>query len=260
MKINWKSPVIFLSLVMAMGYIVLFTGALRYTVSLISYPALLGNAYIVEPFIKNRHQVKDYNALQETVAHLKKEYEVLQRHCLQLRAKLSYLDGIKEIRKFSKRYAAAGNITKILARNFTSDGQYFLIDAGEHDAISKDMVVLYNDTVVGKVAEVYPRHSKVCLITDTQCKIGAYCAASRTVGIHEGRNENGVTRLNYVDHLAKINEGDVILTSGEGLIFPEGFALGTVSEVSADGLYKSVSVKPFCDFQHIDYCVVMANA
>ncbi len=260
MQFNWKSfATAFVSLIL-IGWLSFFTNAMRYAVSIVSYPALFSNAYIVEPLIRSRNETKEYKALQAEVCHLKKEYETVQRQCVQLRAKLSYLNGIKEIKKFSKRYAEAGIITKILARSFTSEGHYFLIDAGENESTLKDMVVLYNDTVVGKVVEVYPRHSKVCLVTDSQCKIGAYCAASRAAGIHEGCNEIGTTRLNYVDHLSKVDEGELILTSGDGLVFPEGFALGTVASIRSDGLYKHVSVKPLCDLHTIGYCVLMAKS
>ncbi len=239
-----------------MGY---YTSFHYHIASIISYPALVGNAWVVEPCTKWLSHRKHTENLDQELTSLKKEYQKLERSYALLQAKLSYLNGIKEIRAFSKRFNQPGKVTQILARTFSQEGHFFFIDAGEQDKVTKDMIVLYNDALVGKIIEVYPWYSKVCLITDTHCKVGAYCAPTRAQGIHEGCNKEDETHLSYVDHLSTINEGDLVLTSGEGLLFPEGYTLGKVASVASDGLYKQVSVTPACDLKEIEYCVLMAK-
>ncbi len=252
----WARTVGVILIVCGVGY---YTSLYYRIASIISYPALVGNAWVVEPCSRWLSHRKHTENLSQELTSLKDEYQKLEHSYALLQAKLSYLNGIKEIRAFSKRFNQRGKIAQILARTFCQDGHFFLIDAGEQDNITKDMIVLYNDALVGKVVEVYPWHSKVCLITDTHCKVGAYCAPNRAQGIHEGCNKEDETQLNYVDHLSKINEGDLVLTSGEGLLFPEGFTLGKVASVVSDGLYKKVSVTPACDLKQIEYCVLMAK-
>ncbi len=252
----WARTVGVILIVSGMGY---YTSFYHRIASIISYPALVGNAWVVEPCTKWLSHRKHTENLYQELTTLKNEYQKLEHLYALLQAKLSYLNGIKEIRAFSKRFNQKGKVTQILARTFCKEGHFFLIDAGEQDKVTKDMIVLYNNALVGKVVEVYPLYSKVCLITDSRCKVGAYCAPTRAQGIHEGCNQEHETHLNYVDHLSKINEGDLVLTNGEGLLFPEGFTLGKVASVTSDGLYKQVSVTPACDLKQIEYCVLMAK-
>lgn len=259
MMIPWRIWTMRLCLIILISVISYYTSFHYSIASIVSYPALLGNAWIIEPCTKWLSQRKHATNLYQELSALQDTHAQLEQAYAQLQAQISYLKGIKEIRAFSKRFNQTGKIAHVLARTFSQDGHFFLIDAGERDKITKDMIVLYNNALVGKVVEVYPWHSKVCLITDTQCKVGAYCAPTRACGIHEGCNTDDETQLRYVDHLSVIKEGDLVLSSGEGLIFPEGFTLGKVSCVAPDGLYKRVSVTPECDLKQIEYCMVMAK-
>lgn len=255
-KKYWRkgSLAILLFLTVSLAY---YTIVFQRLISLFVYPILVCNAKIIEPMSQWTFRGKEDSAqLSKRYATLKNKYEKLQNRHAELQATTAYFNGIKEIREFTNRYRHTGRISRVLARSFSDQGHFFLIDTGERDGIKKDMVVLCRNNVVGKISELYPWYSKVCLITDKLCKIGAYCGPNRAKGIHEGFNERAKTRLKFVDHLSKIAVGELVLTSGEGLIFPEGFALGRVSSVFREGLYQEVMIKPACDFKDIEYCTV----
>lgn len=166
----------------------------------------------------------------------------------------------KELRDFKARYTFEKmQIAQILARHFSDHSQYYYLDMGSNSGIETDMIVVYNNCLIGKVTEVYPWYCRVVLITDKSCKVAAYCDTTKARGIHEGVNQERNAMLKFVSHLAPIQIGDMILSSGEGLVFPRGFALGKVKSSSLDGLYQQVDVEPLVDFEKIEYCLVLAK-
>jgi len=198
--------------------------------------------------------------LQEHLSHVRAEYEGLLAENIQFRAEHSYLERTQELREFKKRYADdAATVVRVLVRNFSEQDHYFLIDIGANDGIQKDMIVTFKNNLVGKITDVYPWYSKVCLITNRLCKVAAYCSQTKAQGIHEGSNSEEGTMLTYVSHLAPIAENDLVLSSGEGLVFPEGFALGRIDSYQQEGLYKKIHVKPLCDMRRLDYCLVLSK-
>jgi rod shape-determining protein MreC len=152
-----------------------------------------------------------------------------------------------------------GSIAQVLARHFSSSNQFFLVDAGSSHGIKKDMVALYCNAIVGRVAEVYPWYCKVCLITDVDCKVAAVCLKKKASGIHEGINDESQSIMRYVSHLELVTIGDDVFSSGEGLVFPKGFALGKVVFADKGELFYAITIRPSLDFQTLRYCTLVAK-
>jgi cell shape-determining protein MreC len=60
-----------------------------------------------------------------------------------------------------------------------------------------------------------------------------------------------------VSHLASVKEAEMVVSSGEGLVFPQGFALGRIKMIEPDGLYTKIEIEPLIDLLTIDYCMLM---
>ena len=119
------------------------------------------------------------------------------------------------------------------------------------------MVAVHNTQLVGRVSEVFPYHCKVILITDSGCKVAAHTARSKAHGIVVGTNIINTCSLSYVSHLQKINDDDMVLSSGQGLVFPEGFCLGRIAQHSVNGLCHNIDIKPLIDFTKLEFCVLL---
>lgn len=222
------------------------------------YPILLVQHVVVDPIKQQHDEVAQVEALQNKMTSLQKEYQQLLAENVQLKASLAYLRDIKELSDFKKRYQKnEGNIAQVLVRHFSEKEHYFYIDGGSNKQFEKDMVVLYKNNLIGKITEVYPWYSKVALITDKHCKVAAYCNKTKAQGIHQGANEEASSTLRYVNHLEKVQKGDLVLSSGEGLVFPQGFALGTIKTCQTADLYKEITVEPRCDLRRLDYCYIL---
>ncbi len=227
--------------------------------SYVAYPVLQGYRVMVDPIRSRWQQYCSKVDLHEQLKTITKENEEMRAQNIYLRASLAYMQGIKELRAFNSRYKKEGKIAHVLTRHFSDKEHFFYIDTGARDDIEKDMVVTYKNNLIGKITQVYPWYSKVCLITDRLCKVAAYCATTKAHGIYEGANRCGEASLCYVTHLSDAKQGELVLSSGEGLVFPNGLALGRITACQVDGLYKNITVKPLCDMDNLEYCTVLSK-
>lgn len=161
-----------------------------------------------------------------------------------------------ELLEFKQRYRSCILIpAHIILKHIDEDQHFFLIDKGSKHGIKPDMVVVYKNALMGRIIEVNPWFSKVLAITDRRCKIPALCCTSNIPAIHEGRQEN-LTQLTLVSHLEQPITGDLIISRGEGLIYPKGFALGRIIACEKNGLHYTIVVQPEIDLLAVETCYI----
>jgi rod shape-determining protein MreC len=67
-------------------------------------------------------------------------------------------------------------------------------------------------------------------------------------------------RMVFVSKEADLRVHDMIVTSGEGMIYPKGLLVGEVVSVGrclASDVSKSASVRPAADFGRLEYVMVL---
>jgi rod shape-determining protein MreC len=240
------------------------------SLSYIVYPLLCMQQKFIEPFTAWKKRSYDIGQLEKKIEELQQKHDEVCAENGALKALHCYAHETKELRDFNKKYLLQrGHVAQILARHFSLNNHFFFVDAGSSHGIHKDMVALYNNAIVGKVTDVYPWYCKVNIITDVDCKVAALCLPSFIAekerikkgvsGIHEGINDCSCTVLRYVSHLESVNVGDDVISSGEGLIFPRGFALGTIKSVHKEDLFYAITVQPALDFEALRYCVLISK-
>ena len=232
-------------------------GFLEYSSSYLMYPILVTQRSVVTPlkhFFDRRRTVDELTIALQTA---KTERDNALQENIELNALLDYHCNIDELTDFKKRYENKILITQILTKQFSEQAHYFLIDAGSRKSVKPDMVAIYNNCLVGRVVEVYPLYSKVILITDKTCKVAASCAKTRACGIYNGINDLTTGSLTKVSHLDHLTYEDLLLSSGEGLIFPKGFALGKIRSYRTDGLFYTITTEPLIDMRAIQYCQII---
>ena len=233
------------------------SGALEYYSSYIVYPALIIQRYVATP-------IKSYFEKRKNVSDLEKQMQVLQQERDDLLAKnielqglISFAQDTQELVEFKQRYTISAVLAHVLVKNFSEQSHFFLIDRGSKSGVQKDMIVTYKDCLIGKIIEIYPYYSKVLLISDQSCKVAAYCAQSKASGIYQGCNEEWSASLNHISHLSTLEQGELILSSGDGLVFPRGFGLGKIKSFKTKDLFYEVMIEPLIDLHAITYCYVM---
>jgi rod shape-determining protein MreC len=199
--------------------------------------------------------------LQEQLSKAQAERDAVLAQNIELQGIISFAQETQELVDFKRRYNfSQALLAQVLVKNFSEQSHFFLIDKGSSSGAQKDMVVIYKDCLIGRISEVYPHYSKVVLISDQSCKVAAYCAQSKATGIYQGSNEEWAASLNHVSHLSSLEIGELILSSGDGLIFPRGFGLGKIKEYHTQGLFQQVAIEPLVDLHAINHCYVVQKS
>ena len=92
-----------------------------------------------------------------------------------------------------------------------------------------------------------PSYSEVLLISDPRSGVGALVQETRTPGIVEGTlGGSGMARMIHIPKNSVLEEGQTVVTSGLGSVFPKGIPVGTLGKVRDEptGLFQSAEVKP----------------
>lgn len=127
-----------------------------------------------------------------------------------------------------------------------------LIAAGEADGLRKGQAVLTGEGLVGRIAEVGQRSSRVLLLTDINSRVPVLVGPGRDRAVLMGDN-SGQPDLAYLAADARPTVGDYVVTSGHGGVLPPGLPVGVVSRVSGG----AVSVRPFVDWEHLEFVRVV---
>ncbi len=134
----------------------------------------------------------------------------------------------------------------------------FIINKGTADGIRRGMPVVAPDGIVGQVINVSYHYSKVLLIIDQNSAVDALVQRTRSRGIVEGGGR-GACRFEYVLRKADVREGDVVISSGLGGVFPKGLRVGYVSDIvkSHAGIFQGVVLQPYVDFAKLEEVFVV---
>ena len=210
-------------------------GPVGQVVSLLSYPFLKLQHALVAQFRLWVDRRKNRNELLALVRQYEQTNRALVQETIALTAQQATWEQIQELVDFKKRYTNRSALTvQILFKQFSSQSHFFLVDAGSRRGVTVDMIAVAQNCLVGRVVEVYPYYSKIVLITDPSCKIAAVCPRAHKQGMYGGTGLLTAASMTYLldtesDDALGFCQGDLILASGKGLVFPRGFGLGRIS-------------------------------
>jgi rod shape-determining protein MreC len=153
-------------------------------------------------------------------------------------------------------YTPAPEASYVTARVIADTGgafaQSLLLNVGVQPGIAKGQAVVTGDGLVGRIAGVGDRSTRILLITDLNSRIPVLIEATRTRAILAGNNSNRL-RLIHLPPGSSVSPGDRVVTSGHGGAFPVGLPVGLVDSVSDSG----ISVKPFVTRDRLEYVRVL---
>lgn len=154
---------------------------------------------------------------------------------------------------FKERVPLAFVPAKVIAHTTYQFTRSIKVDVGAKDGIRKNMAVVTNRGLVGKVITVFPTSVIVQLLTDVNCSVSAKILDERIVGILIW-NTGEEWLLQNVAKSFIITPGDTVLTSGYSEIYPANFPIGTVTGISdtKPGLFKEILVQSFVDFNRLE--------
>lgn len=152
----------------------------------------------------------------------------------------------------------------VLSRNKSYWFNQIMIDKGSKDGIKEDMAVVTKDGLVGKISRVYRNSSEIKLITsdDVNYKVSVTIQTGNgdSYAILNGYDsDTECVMVTGVDKMSTVKQGDTIITSGLGGMFPGGIYVGVVQDIKSDkyDLSKTLYIKTSQDFNNIHYVTVL---
>jgi rod shape-determining protein MreC len=109
---------------------------------------------------------------------------------------------------------------------------HVIINRGASSGVFKGQPVLDESGLMGQVIEVLPYTSRVILIADSNHAIPVQVSRNGVRAIAVGTGKIDEIELIYVPYTADIQDGDVLVSSGLGQRFPEGYPVAVVNKVT----------------------------
>ncbi|MAL97975.1 MAG: rod shape-determining protein MreC [Alteromonadaceae bacterium] len=109
-----------------------------------------------------------------------------------------------------------------------------IIDKGSRDGISIGQAVLDAEGLMGQVVQVNEFTARVLLISDSSHAVPVQVNRNGTRANLLGTGDPDVLELVHVPETSDIRVGDLLVSSGLGGVFPKGYPVARVTEVSHD--------------------------
>lgn len=233
---------------------------LRSAVGAVIGPAESATAAVTRPFADAISAMQTNKSLRSDVATLSAENSRLRGEVSTGpldRQRLAELDGLTRTTEETGYSLVAARVVAIgPVQSFTRS---VTIDAGTSSGITKNMTVLNNDGLVGRVVQVTSSTATVLLIADTESVVGARLGTNREIGFLRGRGaiaDSGRLDLELVDNAVVPSAGDVVVTWGSenGVPYVAGIPIGRVESVTSSPRQSSriAVIEPFADFSALD--------
>ena len=200
--------------------------------------------------------VEENKRLKSELEKIKAENNKLE----QLEIENKKLSSLLEIKSLHEELPTTG--ARIIAKNTGNYYNTFIIDKGSRDSLTKNMIVMSEKGVVGRISECGYNYSKVISIIDDTNAISVKCLRTDDCGYAYGDLSNpGMCKMEYIDNKAEIIEGDEIVTSHLSEIFPQGITVGYVDEIYVDttSMTKVAIIEPAVDFKHLEAVLVVTE-
>lgn len=131
-------------------------------------------------------------------------------------------------------------------------GHSMMLNAGARDGVRKGQAVLTGEALVGYIAEVGERSSRLLLLTDINAKLPVMVESSRMRAILSGDNKER-PKLNYLAGNTSVAVGERVVTSASGAAFPPGLPIGMVASTT-DGIIR---VEPFVHRHELEFVTIV---
>ena len=153
---------------------------------------------------------------------------------------------LKKLLSASSSANVRAMVAEILAVDMSSSRQLLVLNKGKRDGVLLGQPVLDAKGVMGQVVDVGYMTSTVLLISDSKCAVPVQNNRTGERAILVGTNNISSLALINLPKTSTIAKGDLLVTSGLGRRYPEGYPVGRVEEIkniSGEEFIK-VSVSP----------------
>lgn len=209
-------------------------------------------------FIVNIREIKNENEL------LRKENLELKDKAIGYDALLNENERLTQMLNFKKQrteYTYLG--CDIIGKSGDNWLDGFIINRGLKDGVKDRMIVVTGAGLVGQVTAVGDNWAIVQSLINENIAVAAMLHSTReNDGVVKGYrdyNDKLLAKLYYLPLDSKVKEGDIVMTSGLGGLYPKEIKIGTVIAVEEDKgkLIKNALIEPSVDFNKLEEIFVV---
>ena len=137
-------------------------------------------------------------------------------------------------------------VTEVIGVSPNPRGHTVTIDRGRDDGVYVGQPLLDAEGLMGQITTVYSGHSIALLITDSTHALPVQVLRNGVRSIAEGVSDFNRMTLRFVSPTADIIEGDQLVSSGLGGLFPVGYPVGVVTSIKQKpgAIFVDVEVDP----------------
>lgn len=150
-------------------------------------------------------------------------------------------------------------IAEVLAVYSHPFSHQIVLNKGSKDGVSVGQPIIDDLGVLGQVVTVGPNSSRAILIADNTHAISARIERTGLSVVAEGIGQANTLRLIHLPHSTDVVEGDRLVTSGLDGVFPEGYPIAVVSNVTRDARqpFLQVAAAPYAKLDRIRYVLLV---
>jgi rod shape-determining protein MreC len=189
---------------------------------------------------KERGKIEEDRA---ELARLKEQSSQLTTENTWLRGMLNY-----PIDSNAKKFLTARVVGTTAGFHYRS----LILNIGSEQGVAEGQIVRAPEGLVGVIVGVGNDTSRVLLITDASARAPIILEKSRERAVMTGTN-SALPTLNYLRADSHPQEGERVLTSGDGKIFPPDIPVGILKR----GANNNMQVIPFVNWDVVEYVTVL---
>ncbi len=151
-------------------------------------------------------------------------------------------------------------VGRVIGREPDNLQRYITLDIGREAGIERNMPVVTEQGLVGRIDAVGDGWSRVRLITDPSSAVNALTQSTRASGLVQGLPD-GSLEMRKIPQGDTVSVGDTVFTSGLGGNLPRQILIGQITGVERKDyeLYQTARVQPTVDFDHLEMVLVIVD-
>ena len=177
----------------------------------------------------------------KTTSQLSDENKQLKRIILELQGEQQQLRFLQNENKRLRgllgsdaRDSARRMVAEVIAVASEPFSQQLVINKGTLNGVYEGQPVLDSHGIIGQVQDVGGNTARVLLLSDQSHAISLRSERSDIRILAQGTGDIGRLELMFIPHSTELKEGDLLMSSGLGGIFPEGYPVATIRKIVRD--------------------------
>lgn len=150
-------------------------------------------------------------------------------------------------------------VAEILSVNSDPYTHQVLINRGKNDGVYEGQPVLDDRGIVGQILHVGTISSRVILITDVKHAVPVRIRRNGIRLIASGTGNIDQLEHSFVSHSSDVRKGDVLVTSGLGGKYPEGYPVSIITYVAQKKgqAFATIKSKPVANIDRLRYLLLL---